>query len=141
MKVIEFLTAKNTKSKEIPFFTMSVAAGLPTSVDDNVDKFIDINEFLIQNPATTFFAKIDGSSMMNLGLNQDDIIIFDTSLKPKDGKLVIVEYKNDFSVKMYRIIKDNAFIQSDDNTFLPLNFEPFETMKIIGVITKVIHKL
>jgi DNA polymerase V len=43
---------------ELPLFSSKVAAGFPSPADDYVEKRLDINEFLIDHAASTFFVTI-----------------------------------------------------------------------------------
>ncbi len=45
----------------LPLFAAKVSAGFPSPADDYVDKTLDLNELLIQNPAATFFTRVQGN--------------------------------------------------------------------------------
>ena len=47
----------------VPMATSSVAAGFPSPADDYLERPLDFNELLIQNPAATFAVRIAGESM------------------------------------------------------------------------------
>jgi len=140
MEMIEIIGFRATTNHKIPLFTMSVPAGAPAPlVDNDIDKIIDLNEFLIEHPAATFFARIRSTSLKEMGIQDGDILIVDTSIQPKDGKLVLVSINNELTVKIYRQINGNEFLQSYNTQFLPMAIEPFMKFDIIGVITRAIH--
>ena len=63
------LTAVLPKSKvSIPVSLERIPAGPAFSTKDEQDKALDLNEFLIHNPISTFIAYVDSESMLDAGL-------------------------------------------------------------------------
>ncbi len=141
MEPIEILGFHPSSMKKIPLFTMSVSAGLPVPVDSDIDKEVDLNEFLVEHPAATFFAKVHGYSFEKAGIRDGDILIVDTGLDPTDGKFVVVVINDELTVKVHRIVDGRTYLQSHDKKFVPKDIEPFMSFDILGVVTKVIHTL
>ncbi len=139
MKVLEIIGFQPGKSRKIPMFVMSVSAGLPVEADSEIDKHIDLNEFLVEHPAATFFAKVNGNSLKNIGVDDGDILVVDTAVEPEDGKLVVVTINDDLTVKMYREIDGEVVLQSHSDQYLPIKIAPYLEYQIIGVVTKSIH--
>jgi DNA polymerase V len=141
MESIEILGFHPSSMKKIPLFTMSVSAGLPVPVDNDIDKEVDLNEFLVEHPAATFFAKVHGYSFEQAGIKDGDILIVDTNIEPVDGRFVVVLINDELTVKIYRNIDGNIYLQSHDKKFVPKDIEPFISFDVLGVVTKVIHSL
>ncbi|MFC2129849.1 LexA family protein [Bacteroidota bacterium] len=141
MEVKELYTFEQTTGVKIPLYMMSVSAGIPVAVESEVDDVIDINEYLIDHPAATFFARVKGDSMTDIGIHDNDIVIFDTSVKPQDGKVVIALGNDELTVKIFRNMDGIDYLQSSNSQFLPIKIEPYLEFKILGVVTKVIHTL
>ena len=141
MEVKEIFTLESTEGNKIPLFSMSVSAGIPIAVENDIEDEIDLNEYLIKHPAATYFARVKGNSMSDLGIRDDDILIFDTSLELQDGKIVIASSNNEMTVKVYRNIEGNIYLQSSNNQFLPLIIEDYLEFEVLGVVTNVIHSL
>jgi DNA polymerase V len=120
---------------------MPVSAGKANPVENEIDKIIDLNEFLVEHPAATFFARIKGDTLKDAGINDDDILIVDTVLEPKDGKIVIASVNGDMTVKIYRFIDGVEYLQSQKDHFMPMKIEPYLEFVVVGVVTKVIHSL
>ena len=55
--------------------------------------------------------------------------------------MVIVDINNEFTVKVYREIDGEVFLESQNKQFLPLKIDPYMELKPIGVVTRVIHSL
>ncbi|MCX6154902.1 MAG: hypothetical protein NT007_12165 [Candidatus Kapabacteria bacterium] len=139
MEKIELLNFEPTSSAKIPFFQGSVSAGVPVSVDNPQQERIDLNEFLVDNPTKTFFAKIHGYEMSPYGIRDGDIAIVDSSLQLRDGNLVITQVGEDLLLKIFRDVNGEKFLESHNKTFLPLSIEPFMNFQPLGIVTKVIR--
>lgn len=141
MVIVEIFGFQKKGSPRIPLFTMSVSAGKPVPVDNEIEKEIDLNEFLVSHPAATFFAKVSGQSMQESGIADGDILIVDTSVEPSEGKFVIVDVNGELTVKIFREIDGCQFLESHSGQFLPLKIDPYVEFRPVGVVTKVIHSL
>lgn len=140
MTKIELIGFRAKTRIRIPLFTMSVSAGLPVPVDDNVDQEIDLNEFLVEHPASTFFARVKGNDMREAGIYNNDILIIDTSIEPEDGKIILASVNNELTIKYYRDIDGDLYLESQDRHFIPLSQEIMD-LQVIGVVKKIIHSL
>lgn len=141
MANIEIFGYEPHTSQKLPLFLMSVSAGFPIPVEHEIEKEIDLNEFLVEHPAATFFARVKGFSLETIGINDSDVLICDTAIEPTDGKLVLVLVNNELTVKFYRCIDGEVFLQSQNLSFMPLKIEPYIEFSVVGVVTKVIHSL
>src|SRR4051812_31060791 len=68
-----FLTVDAQLALCVPLVSSSVAAGFPSPADDHLDRPLDFNELLIENPAATFAVRISGESMIGAGIFPNDI--------------------------------------------------------------------
>ena len=62
---------------------------------------LDLNEYLVANPASTFFVYVTGDSMDLAGMDEGDLLVVDRSPEPKNGDIVIMSINNEFTVKRY----------------------------------------
>lgn len=67
--------------------------------DDHLEMALDLNKYLVRHPAATFFVRVSGDSMMKEGIRENDILVVDRSLQPKDGDIVIAALNGDLTVK------------------------------------------
>ncbi len=141
MEVIELYSYQPGSIKPIPFFSMSVSAGIPMPVDSDIDQVIDLNEFLVEHPAATFFARVRGNSLDEIGISDGDILIVDSVVDATDSKVVVATINGELTVKIYRNVDGEEFLQSGNMQFMPMRIEPYMEYDIIGVVTKVIHTL
>ena len=125
---------------KIPFFSSGASCGFPSPADDFAENTLDLNEYLIDHPASTFFVRAKGNSMIEAGIFDGDILIIDKSLDPKNNSIILACLDGEFLIK--------KFVQKDGKTFLePCNPE-FKTIDVTekegfnveGVVTSVIHE-
>ncbi len=143
MEIIEIIgfSPNSEVSVKLPLFIGSVSAGIPNPVDSEVDAEIDLNEYLVTHPAATFFVRVSGLNLEFSGIADGDLLIVDTSIEPKDGKIVVAILKNHLTIKIYRVIDGEIFLESHNHQFIPLKIEPYMEYTILGTVTKIIHNL
>ncbi len=141
MNNVELLDISSNAGTKIPFFAMSVPAGYPDIIEPDIDKVVDLNEFLIEHPATTLFARVTGDFGKGAEIRNGDILIVDAGIEPVDGKYVIVSVNGEMTVKIYKEIDNEKYLISANLSFMPLMREEYINHHLIGVVRKVIHSL
>lgn len=129
------------KSLKLPLFLAKVPAGFPSPADDYLDKNLDLNEYLIKNPASTFCVRVEGNSMLKAGIHDGDILIVDRSLEPVDKKIVIAVVNGDLTVKRIRKVKGKVFLEPESDEFKPIEISETTDCQVWGVVTHTIHKV
>lgn len=135
------LQTKDNLIKKIPYYTMSVSAGKPIPAENEIETHIDLNELLIEHPGSTFFAKVTGINFKKSGIFDGDVLVIDTSVEPTDGRMIIAVINGELTVKRYRVIENEVFLESHNGQFVPLHIKPYIEYIILGTVTKVIHSL
>jgi DNA polymerase V len=127
--------------RPLPLFSGKVAAGFPSPADDYVEKTLDLNELLVQNPAATFFVRAQGESMLGAGIHPNDILVVDRSIEPVPGKIVICALNGELTVK--RLERDNEQwqLKAENPAYADVAIHEELEMVIWGVVTNVIHPL
>jgi DNA polymerase V len=97
-KELTIYIIKQTKRLKLAIYTSNVSAGFPSPADDFIDQKLDLNEYLVPNPQSSFFVKVRGLSMIEAGINDDDILVVDRSLQPKTGNVIIAVVDGEFTV-------------------------------------------
>jgi len=129
------------KNLKLPLFLAKVPAGFPSPADDYLDKNLDLNEYLIKNPSSTFCVRVEGSSMVKAGIHDGDILIVDRSLEPRDKKIVIAVVNGDLTVKRIRKVKGKIYLEPESDEFQPIELSEEADCQVWGVVTYAIHKV
>jgi DNA polymerase V len=127
------------KEQNLPLFLESVSAGFPSPADDYLEGKIDLNEYLIHNPAATFFVRVTGDSMNAAGIFSGDILIVDRSLHAKNNSIVIAAVNGELLVKRLSFSGEKLFLVAENKNYQPLEVTEEMNFETWGVVTSVIH--
>ena len=141
MHVAEIWEYGHRTKLELPLYQVRISAGFPSPADDNIDKHLDLNEFLIAHPAATYFVRVEGDSMIEAGIQSGDILIVDWSLEPKSGDIVIAMINGEFLVKTFHRQSDarKCFLLSGNPKYPSIELSDTMDVEIRGVVTSGLH--
>ena len=122
----------------LPFHINKVGAGFPSPATDYTEDEVDLNAHLIKNAPSTFLIRVQGKSMNSIGIHDNDLLVVDRSLNPKNFSTVVANVNEELVVKTLTKEKDQSFLISGSSKIsLKENPEIF----VWGVVTYVIHAL
>lgn len=123
----------------LPFFLSKISAGFPSPADDFIERHLDLNELLIKHPAATFFVKVQGESMINAGIHDNDILVVDRSLTAENGTIIIGTLNGEFLVKRLKKYAGRMGLFAENVQFKPIFINDSDNFEVWGVVTNVIH--
>ena len=126
----------------IPYYLHKAGAGFPSPATDYIEEDIDLNAHLIKNVPATFIVRVQGKSMVNVGINDGDLLVVDKSLTPKNFSTVIANVHDELVVKSFVQERDKKFLTSGSKRIedkILINEE--EDVFIWGIVTYVIHSV
>ncbi len=127
-----------SKLTSYPVFE-SVSAGFFSPATDNTYE-INIEQYLVEKPQTTYFVKVIGDSMKNAGLLPGDFVIVDAAKKnPRDGEIIIAETDDGVTVKRFRKQGTRVWLQPENENYPPL--EPNGEMRVLGSVIGSFRKM
>ncbi|MCL4158999.1 UNVERIFIED_CONTAM: hypothetical protein GTU68_004165, partial [Idotea baltica] len=109
--------------------------------EDFEQERVSLDEELVKNKNTTFFAKVKGQSMINAGLNDQDLLVIDRSLQPEDKKIAVCFVDGEFTVKRLRVQKDEVWLQPENPDYPIIKITKENDFVIWGIVTNVIKKV
>jgi DNA polymerase V len=118
-----------------------ISAGFPSTTEDIVGEKISLDDTLVRNKDTTFYAKVRGQSMINAGLNHDDLLVIDRSLEPADKKIAVCYIDGEFTLKRLRVQKNEIWLQPENPNYPIINITEDNDFMIWGIVTNVIKKV
>ena len=126
----------------VPFYLHKAGAGFPSPATDYIEEDVDLNVHLIKNVPATFIIRVQGKSMMDVGIYDGDLLVVDKSLKPKNLSTVIANVHDELVVKNFVKEKDEKFLTSglkrtEDKIIINNESDIF----VWGVVTYVIHSV
>ncbi len=121
--------------KTSPLYASRPAAGFPSPGDDLVERPLDLNDLLVDNPTATFFVKVSGDSMEGARIFDGDILVVDRSIEAKSGLIVVAAVYGELVVK--RLLKTDLGLSlvSENENYKPIVIDDTEGCYIWGVVT------
>ncbi len=138
-RVTRIFALEKGEKMELPLYTEGVPAGFPSPADDFTEYKLDLNEFLIKHPASTYFVRVVGDSMEGAGIHSDDLLIVDRSVEPTSGRIVIAMIDSEFTVKRLRRIDGRLYLAPENPEYEAIEMSDGMELTIWGVVTNVIH--
>ena len=127
---------KNGQRSPLPhdLFVSRPAAGFPAPGDDELEKSLDINDLLIDNPTATFFVRVEGDSMEGARIFSGDILVVDRSISPESGKIVVAAVYGEMVVKRLKITREQTLLLSEKEGYEPIVISDNDECFIWGVV-------
>jgi DNA polymerase V len=136
-----FINMEARQIATVPLMTTSAECGFPSPADDYLDRPLDFNELLIENPAATFAVRVAGESMTGAGMFPGDIAVVDRSREAIDGSIVLALLGGEFTIKRYRRKGRRIWLQPENPAFGEIRLNEDSAFEVWGVITKSIRML
>lgn len=124
-----------------PLMSSKISAGFPSPAQDYIEGKLDLNEYMIAHPASTFFVRVDGYSMVDAGIMPDDILVVDRALEAVNNKIVIAVIDGELTVKRLKILADEYYLVPENKDYPPIQIKEGMDFTIWGVVTFVIHQV
>ena len=138
---LHFYTPDPEEATEQWLAEEGVSAGFPSPADDFKEVRISLDKTLIKNKEATFYARVDGESMIEAWLDDGDLLVIDRSLEPKDGKIAVCFIDGEFTVKRLQVTKDGVFLLPANPAYDPIEITESNNFQIWGIVTHVIKRL
>ncbi len=126
--------------QNIPYYAGKISAGFPGVVDEHMADALSLDQLLIKNPASTFFARVEGDSMIEAGIFQNDVLIIDRSLTASDKDVVVALLNNEFTVKRLRT-RGKLRLQADNKNYQDIAITGENELVIWGLVTGIARAL
>ena len=135
---LTFFNISVDKPLNIPLVNEEISAGFPSPAQDFIESSIDLNKELIRNPNTTFYARINGDSMKDMGINSGDLVIIDKSLEPKNGNIAVCFIDGEFTMKEIKIEQNCCWLIPANKSFKSVRVDKDNDFAIWGIVIHVI---
>ena len=136
LKVTTISSTKKSRGKsESLLYASQPAAGFPAPGDDMVEKPLDLNDLLIDNPTSTFFVWVKGDSMEGAKIHDGDILIVDRSIEPQSGQVVVAAVYGELVVKRLAVTNGQLSLVSEHEDYAPIVVAEAEDCFVWGVVT------
>jgi len=131
---IEFFLPKMGNPDGMPYFDTGISAGFPSPADDFMENRLSLDVTLIDDTESTFFARVNGNSMIGAGLYDGDLLVIDRSVEPYDGCIAVCFVEGEFTVKRIKKEKNRVTLMPENPDYEPIVIEGETILIIWGVV-------
>lgn len=117
-----------------------IKAGFPSPADDVKEK-LDLVKLLVRHPASTFYFRISGVSMVDASLDEGDIVVVDKSLELYNNCIAVCFIDGEFTVKRVKVAEDHVELLPANPAYKPIIITPDNEFLVWGIVTYVIKKV
>jgi DNA polymerase V len=136
MKISSKVAHKAVRELSLPHYITLIragATGFPSPAEDFMQDTLDLNEHLIKHPAATFYCRVSGDSMKDIGIMDGDILVVDRSVKHRHGQVVLAALNGELTCKVLDLRNRRLLSANDSHPPIPIG-EDAELI-IEGVVT------
>ncbi len=119
----------------------AVPAGLPAPADDCVERRLSLDEHLIRHRESTFFMRVAGHSMRDLGIFDGDLLVVDRSVPAAHGCVVVAVIDGEFTVKQLLYTPRGKVLRAAHPDYPEIAITPEQDFAIWGVVQWNVHKV
>lgn len=115
-----------------------VTAGNPIEAIEVPDELISLPSYLIPKKKEVFTIKVEGDSMINVGIYDKDIVIVERTKNAKNGDIVVaMDEENQVTIKTFYKENDYIRLQPENDYMLPIILKEATILgKAIGLYRK-----
>ena len=133
-KVSKIFSIQESSDQKFPLYLSRPAAGFSIPGDDSIESYLNINDFLVDNPSATFFVKVAGDSMEGAKIFSGDILVVDRSVTPISGSIVVATVFGEMVVKRLSVSSKGSFLFSEKEGYEPIVLTDNDDCFIWGVV-------
>lgn len=124
----------------VPLYLTRISAGFPSPADDYAEGALDLNAYLVNNPAATFMVRVSGESMNGAGIRDGDVLVVDRSREAVPGRIVVAVLDGELTVKRLLLLQGCYVLSPENPEYEPIVVDPEQELHIWGVVTGVVRR-
>ncbi len=129
-----FVPLPDAPRRPLRFDGVKVSAGFPSPAADYEDARLDINEYLVRNPVSTFFFAVQGDSMQGAEIFDGDILVVDRSVRAVHGHVVIAFINGERLVKRLHRRAGRVALVAENPRYPALEIQDGMELEVWGVV-------
>lgn len=139
--IIDIFPPDLSSELHLPFADQGIQAGFPSPAQDFINDSIDLNHEIITHPASTFYGRVNGDSMIGENIEDGDLLVIDRSIEPADGDLAVCCLDGEFTLKRIRLETNRVWLVPANENFDPILVTPDHNLSVWGVVTYTIKRV
>lgn len=118
----------------------SVSAGFPSPAGDDLEEEIDPIAWVVRHPTSTFWWRVEGDCLWDVGIRDGDLIAVDRAGKRRIGRAVLAVVEGAVTAKILRKRDGRFYLAPANSREAYPEIELTEDSEIWGVIAGVVRR-
>ncbi len=116
-----------------------VAAGFPMLAEENVERYISIPRAMIKSEGRYFALKVQGDSMVNAGILEDDLVVVNSTRSANNKDIVVALIDDEVTVKRLVVGKGRSYLKAENPSYPDIHPESAWSIqgKVVGLIREI----
>lgn len=134
VSVDSIISDKDNHNLGIPLIG-KIAAGTPIFADQNIEDYFTIDSRIDAD----FCLRIQGDSMIDAGINNDDIVFIRQQPTLEVGEIGAIQIEEEATLKRFYRTNDSIILQPANSDYLPQVYTSDSDIKILGKLVATLH--
>lgn len=126
--------------QSVPVLLTRASAGFPSPAGDDLEDEIDPIAWVVRHPTSTFWWRVEGDCLWDVGIRDGDIIAVDRAGKRRIGRAVLAVVEGAVTAKILRKRNGKYFLAPANSREAFPEIELTEDSEIWGVIAGVVRR-
>lgn len=115
-----------------------IPAGGPVLTEEYINSWITVGDDLAKSSRNYFALEVTGSSMIDAGIFEGDLVLVDMKKEPRDQDIVVALVDNENTLK--RLIKKSGktYLKAENKNYEDIH--PLTELQVQGVVTAMIRR-
>ncbi|WP_315069841.1 transcriptional repressor LexA [uncultured Clostridium sp.] len=111
-----------------------ITAGLPILATENIEDTFTLPLDYIKHDNELFMLRVSGKSMINAGINDNDLAIIESAQNAKNGDIVVALIEDSATIKRFYKEKDHIRLQPENDAMDPIIVDDCKILgKLVGI--------
>lgn len=116
-----------------------ITAGLPILATENIEDTFTLPLEYIKHDRELFALHVSGESMINAGINDNDLAIIESAQAAKNGDIVVALIDDSATIKRFFKEKDHIRLQPENDAMEPIIVDNCKILgKLVGIFRSII---
>jgi DNA polymerase V len=139
--IIELIGASTETELALPVVSENISAGFPSPAMDFIDLTIDLNKYVVKKRDATYFGRVKGTSMKDIGIHDGDLLVIDKSINPANNQIAVCYLDGEFTIKRIAIENGSYWLVPANKDYQALEIQEHNDFQVWGVVTYVIKSM
>lgn len=109
-----------------------IAAGSPMFAEQNIEDIIELPKIRNKVDKNCFALKVKGDSMINAGILENDLVVINPGISPKNGDIVAALIEDTATLKRFFLFTDYIELKPENEYYKSIYLNKNDLFSIIG---------